>query len=124
LIEAKKQQDSISSRQIVEQALNKYFELPPLQKLILPSVKHVLLEDKEFQIVQSEFVAYLEAQIEEIAPEVKEWDSFIYQGSEYNKYQNEQVMIREILKNGRVKVGVIGRSFKFECFITDLKRCG
>lgn len=124
LIESKKQQDGVSSRQIVEQALNKYFELFPIQKLTPSSVQDVLLEDKEFQIVQSEFTAYLEEQIEQIAPEVKEWDSFIYRGSEYSKYQDEKVVIREVLKNGRVKVGVIGRSFKFECSIADLMRCG
>jgi hypothetical protein len=123
-IEAKQQEDNLSPRQILEQALTQYFEANPVQKLTIPAFSTDVLENSVFNAAQKECTEYLQAQVEKVAPEIKKGDGFLYRGSEQIKYRDERVIVLEILENGRVFVGLFGRKIRFDCSITDLQKSG
>jgi hypothetical protein len=53
--------------------------------------------------------------------ELKVWSSAIYTGDEQQKWIGEKVVIREILLENLVKVGVFGRNVTFVCNLSDLE---
>jgi hypothetical protein len=88
-IEAKKQQNNISPRQIIEQALTQYFETNPIQQLTTLPFSTDVLADSGFQVAQKECTEYLEAQVEKVAPQIKKGDGCLYRGSEQIKRSQE-----------------------------------
>ncbi len=53
--------------------------------------------------------------------ELKVWSPAIYTGHDQQKWTGEKVIIREILLENLVRVGVFGRNVSFVCNISDLE---